>query len=96
MLDENTMCFQQTPVFVLDMSEAPAFAFAAENLDAARHVARSDWLLRALDSFCHERRQTAHARLTLRTATDDEAALYRDRADEFAEEATRFFIAHLL
>jgi hypothetical protein len=90
------MSLQPMPVFVLDLAERPAFAFAADSFDTARQITRSQSLLQALNSFCRIRRPADQAQLQLRAATEDEAALYRDRADEFAEPETRFLIAHLV
>ena len=90
------MSLQPMPVFVLDLAERPAFAFEADSFDAARRITRSHWLLQALDAFCRARRRADGGQLQLRCATDHETALYRDRADEFAEAETRFLIAHLV
>jgi hypothetical protein len=84
------------PIFVLDIAEQPCFAFEADHLNAAEQIVRSPWLLQALDEFCRARRPADGGQLFLRAATDHEAALYRDRADEFAEAETQFLIAHLI
>jgi hypothetical protein len=83
-------------IFVLDIAERPAFAFGADSLDAARRMARSDWMQLALDGFCRARRPTAAGQFQLRYATDEEAAFYRDRVDEFADPTTQVLIAHLV
>jgi hypothetical protein len=90
------MPLQPTTVFVIDIAQLPAFAFEADHVDAARQIVGSAWLLRALDAFCRVRRPADGRQLRLRTATDREAALYRDRADEFAEAEPHFLIAHLV
>lgn len=82
-------------VFVLDIAEQPAFAFQADDISMAEQIARSEWLLQALDRFCRVRRPAEGRQLHLRAATDVEAALYRSRADEFAESEPRLLIAHL-
>jgi hypothetical protein len=87
---------QQPEVFVLDIAERPAFAFAANSLDGARQMARSDWMLLALDRFCRVRRPGAAGQFQLRCATDSEAAFYHDRADEFAAPTAEVLIAHLI
>jgi len=87
---------QRPEVFVLDVAERPAFAFAADSLDGARQMARSDWMLLALDHFCRVRRLRAAGQFQLRCATDTEAAFYHDRADEFAGPAAEVLIAHLV
>jgi hypothetical protein len=85
------------PIFVLDRSNRPAFAFEAEDAETARRLARSRWLVQALDDFCRTRRPRpdCHGPLSLREATDDEAALFRMRADELAEERSCCLILHL-
>ena len=90
------MSIQQTSVFVLDIAELPAFAFEADDFDAARNLFGSYWLLQPLDAFCRVRRPMDRGQLRLRTATDQETALYRNRADEFAEAERRFLIVHLV
>jgi hypothetical protein len=90
------MSLRHTPVFILSIAERPAFAFEADNFNAATQISRSPWLLQALDEFCRARRPADGGQLFLRAATDHEAALYRDRADEFAEAETQFLIAHLI
>jgi hypothetical protein len=91
-----TAMAQQSEVFVLDIAERPAFAFAADSLDRARRMARSDWMLLALDRFCRVRRPGAAGQFQLRCATDSEAAFYNDRADEFADPTNEVLIAHLV
>ena len=98
--DHRPMNFEHTRVFVLELARQPAFAFAADNIDMAQQLARSKWLLQALDAFCRTRRPADRrpadlGRLQLRDATRDEAAFYRDRADEFADTAPAFLVAHL-
>ena len=89
------MSQQPTEVFVLDIAERPAFAFAADSLDGARRMARSDWMLLALDRFCRARRPAAAGSVRLRCATDEEATYYHDRVDEFADPTAQLLIAHL-
>jgi hypothetical protein len=82
-------------VFVLDLGRHPAFAFATGDVEQAQGIVRSSWLLRALDAFC-KRRPLGGGRLQLRPATEAEAAIYRDRADEFAEDVIFSFpIVHI-
>jgi hypothetical protein len=90
------MSLEHMPVFVLDIAKRPAFAFEADDFDSAQQITRSHWLLQPLDTFCRMRRRADAGQLHLRAATDHEATLYRDRADEFAEAETRFLIAHLV
>lgn len=89
------MILEHPHIFVLDIAERPAFAFAADNLDAAQRMVRSEWMLRALDAFCRTRRSAGAGQLQLRNATNDEARFYRDRADEFADATPYVLIAHL-
>lgn len=84
-----------TQIFVLDLADEPAFAFEAADTDGAQRIARSDWLLHALDGFCRARRAAKRGRLRLRSATPTEAAIYLDLADEFADTAPQMLIAHL-
>ena len=91
------MALDHPPVFTLDMAEQPAFAFEADDLDAAQRLVRSEWLLQALERFCSTRvpELDRGGRLCLRRATRDEATLYRARAEEFAEATPHVLIAYL-
>jgi hypothetical protein len=89
------MSFELSRIFVLDIDNQPAFAFEARDWDAAQRAVRSEWLLQALDAFCRTRRPAISGRLQIRDATDNEVALYRDRADEFADTTPDLLIAHL-
>jgi hypothetical protein len=89
------MPLHSTSIFVLEIAGLTAFAFEADNIDAARQITRSHWLLQPLDAFCRLRRRADCGPLRLRDATDHEATLYRDRADEFAETA-QFLVVHLV
>jgi len=99
--DAVSMTTQRTQVshwqvFVLDLGRPPAFAFATGDVEQAQDIVRSPRLLRALDAFCKRRPFDGGNRLQLRPATDDEAAIYHDRADEFAEDVTaRLLIVHI-
>jgi len=96
--DPCFMASDHPQVFILDMAERPVFAFEASDFEMAQRLARSQWLLQALDRFCSTRApaQDSRGRLRLREATRDEAALYRARAEEFADATPRFLIAHLV
>ncbi|WP_315777384.1 hypothetical protein [Bradyrhizobium sp. SZCCHNR1053] len=83
-------------VFAIDLGRRPAFVFAANDHDMAQNLVRSPRLLHAIDAFCRLRRPAQAERLALRGATDDEAAVYRDRADELADGAiSRLLLVHI-
>jgi len=85
-----------SPVFAIDLGRHPAFVFAANDLDTAQSLVRSPRVLQAIDAFCQPRCPTQAGRLALREATTDEAALYRARADEFADDTIfRLLLVHL-
>ncbi|WP_146687357.1 hypothetical protein [Bradyrhizobium canariense] len=85
-------------IFVLEIADAPAFAFEAESCSQAAEVARSPWFTRALDKFYLRRRESwdwNRPPLRLRVATTTEATVYRDFACEFADALDCFLVTHL-
>jgi hypothetical protein len=87
----------QRPIFVLDVLDKADFAFEAESLAQARELSQAPWFVQAVSAFysrkCRER--TNGTFRCTRPATETEASIYRDFADEFAEGADCFLIAHL-
>jgi hypothetical protein len=81
-------------VFVLELDGSPTFAFGAAENESASEIIRSDWFKAAIDGFLSDRPVTDSAVL-LRPATNTEASVFHDLADEFAEPTMRFFVAHL-
>jgi hypothetical protein len=82
-------------VYVIELRELGAFAFEARNEVDAENLARSHWFVQAIDRFCSGRFGTANADSHLRSATDEEASAFQDLADEFADAASSFLVAHL-
>ena len=91
------MMRRERQIFVLDVADEPAFAFGAESARAAEALAQAPWFVRALGDFHAKRRKTwdAGAAVFTRAATESEAALYRERAAEFADAIDRILLAHI-
>ena len=91
----------QRPVFVLDVLDKADLAFEAESLAQARELSEAPWFVQAVSAFysrkCRERtRERTDGTLRRpRPATEAEASVYRDVADEFADRSDCFLIAHL-
>jgi hypothetical protein len=94
---EQRMQQGQKPIFVLDISDKADFAFEAESLAQAQELSQAPWFVQAVSAFyarkCRER--TNGTFRGTRPATETEASIYRDLADEFADESNCFLIAHL-
>jgi hypothetical protein len=91
------MPYRQRPIFVLDIRNEATFAFEAEHLAQARNFVDAPWFAGAVFEFSpskHGGWDDSAARRT-RAATEPEAAIYRDYADEFAEVSDQFLIARL-
>lgn len=88
------MAGRQHRIFVLDFANEPALAFAAESVVEAEALIQAPWFTRAVDDFCRKRRKVHHGSFPVRPrlATDVEASVYRERADEFAD---HFLIANI-
>jgi hypothetical protein len=84
-------------IFVLDIADAPTFAFEADSVTTAEALVQSPWIARAVTDFCAKRGKAlnGNGHLFARLATEAEASLYRDLADEFTEATDRFLVAHL-
>jgi hypothetical protein len=89
---------REKPVFILDVGSGSAFAFEAESPTEADKLTCEPWFTKALEAFCQSRlrTRTGLAPGRIRTATDAEAALYQDRATEFADASSHFLVAHLV
>jgi len=91
----------QRSIFVLDVLDKADFAFEAESLAQARELSEAPWFVQAVNAFysrkCRERtRERTDGTLRRpRPATEAEASIYRDVADEFADRSDCFLIAHL-
>ena len=87
----------QRSIFVLDVLDKADFAFEAESLAQARELSEAPWFVQAVSAFysrkCRERTNGTVRRT--RPATEAEASVYRDFADEFADRSDCFLIAHL-
>ena len=84
-------------VFVLDLADESALAFEAESAVAAEWLTQETWFTRSLADFRRSRpaRQIELASGRIRMATEAEAALYQDRATEFAELSDDVLVAHI-
>lgn len=84
-------------IFILDVGGGSIFAFEAESAIAAEVLTQEPWFTEALQEFRQSRlmRQTGLASGRVRTATEAEAALYQDRAAEFADARDHFLVAHI-
>jgi hypothetical protein len=87
----------QRPIFVLDVVDNAHFAFEADSLAQAQELSQAPWFVQAVSAFnsrkCRERTDGTVRRT--RPATETEASIYRDVADEFADRSDCFLIAHL-
>jgi hypothetical protein len=84
-------------IFVLDLSAESMLAFEAESAIAADRLTREPWFTTALEEFRQSRLRTRTG-LTpgrVRTATEAEAALYQERAAEFADASNHFLVTHI-
>jgi hypothetical protein len=83
-------------VFVLDFTSEPVLAFAAESVVSAEVRVQTPWFTQAVDDFC-KRRKLGNGNFPVRPrlATDAEASLYWERADEFADTTDHFLIANI-
>jgi hypothetical protein len=88
---------REKPVFILDVGGGSAFAFEAESSIEADRLTREPWFTEALEKYRQSRlrTRTGLAPSRVRTATDAEAALYQDRAAEFADASSHFLVAHI-
>ncbi len=81
--------------FVLEVSDCAVFAFEAQSSAQAEEFTRLPWFTRALEDFCLSSRNIPISKGFLRTATEREASVYQDLADEFADATNDFLIANL-
>jgi hypothetical protein len=88
---------REKPIFILEAGAESAFAFEAESPTEADRLTREPWFTTALEEFRQSRLRTwtGLAPTRVRTATEAEAALYQDRAAEFADASNHFLVAHL-
>ncbi len=88
---------RQRSIFILDIVGRAAFAFEADNLAQAEEFTRAPWFARVLGEFYANKRQGWDKNIPVRTrlATEPELSIYREFADELADQSDRFFIAHL-
>jgi len=84
-------------IFTLDVANEPAFVFQAENAHAAEALVQAPRFARALGDFYAKRRKPwdVRAAVSMRPATEAEAALYQDRLAEFADVSDRVLVARL-
>src|SRR5258708_36178216 len=91
----------QRSIFVLDVLDKADFAFEAESLAQARELSEAPWFVQAVSAFysrkCRERtRETTNGTFRrTRPATEAEASVYRDVADELADSTDCILITHL-
>lgn len=87
---------RERSIFVLDILGRPTFAFEAEDLAQAEAFVHAPWFASSLSEFFANKRKGWDKNIPLRTrvATEQEASIYRDIADEFTDLSGRLFIAH--
>lgn len=79
--------------FVIEVSDCAAFAFEARSSAQAAEFTRLPWFTRALEDFCLSSRKMTEGHL--RAATDREASIYQDLANEFADATSDFLVVSL-
>jgi hypothetical protein len=90
----NCSCGGEPTTFVIEVSAEAVFAFEAQNRSQAGELTRSPRFAQALEEFCLSRKMTISDNC-LRPATDSEASIYQDLANEFAGETNDFLVANL-
>jgi hypothetical protein len=95
--EDTLMQRRERPVFVLDVLDRATFAFEAESLAKAEEFTRAPWFAPSLSGFLANKRKEWDKNVPLQTriATEEEASIYREVADEFSDVSGRLFIAHL-
>jgi hypothetical protein len=81
-------------VFVLELDGRPKLAFETLEISSADEIVGSAWFRQAFDRFC-PRGPVTDSNTRLRPATDEEASVFHDFAEEFAEPTAHFLVAHL-
>jgi hypothetical protein len=83
-------------IFILSLFEDVDLAFEADSQESAEGLCRTSWFVQAVDQFrAHKRESASSLFYQARPATDAEAAIYRQIADEFAEWGDRLLVANL-
>ena len=87
---------KESSIFVLDILGTPSFAFEAEDLAQAEAFVHAPWFAPSLGKFFAHKRKgwDANVPLRARVASEEEASIYRDFADEFSDVSGCLFIAH--
>jgi len=88
---------KQRPVFVLDISGRPTFAFEAKNMAEAERLVSAPSFFGSLRDFLAGRHEACSngASIRARAASATEASIYRDLACEFADASGDVLLAHL-
>jgi hypothetical protein len=88
---------KESSIFVLDILGTPSVAFEAEDPAQAEAFVHAPWFAPSLGKFFAHKRKGWDANVPLRprVASEEEASIYRDFADEFSDVSGRLFIAHL-
>ncbi|WP_456782556.1 hypothetical protein [Bradyrhizobium sp. USDA 4516] len=82
-------------MYIVETTGSQRFAFEARSRDDAEGLTRSARFTRAFDGFCSKRLGAESIETRLRVATDQEAAAFRERAEEFADEGNGVLVAYL-
>jgi len=88
---------RERSIFVLDILGRPTLAFEAEDLALAEAFVHAPRFVSSLGEFFANKRKGGWDKnipLRIRVATEEEASIYRDFADEFSDVSGRLFIAH--
>jgi hypothetical protein len=81
--------------FVIEVSDRAAFAFEARSSAQAEEFTRLPWFTRALEDYCLSSCKMTISEGFLRAATDWEASIYQDLANEFAGATNDFLVVSL-
>jgi hypothetical protein len=83
-------------VFILNLFEDTNLAFEADGPESAESLCHASWFVEAVDAFrAHKRESASSLFYRTRPATDAEASMFRQVADEFAELGHRMLVANL-
>ena len=84
------------PVFILNLFEGAELAFEADSQESAEGLCRAPWFVQAVDRFRAHKRESSGSRFyRTQPATEVQAAMYRQIADEFAELGPCMLVANL-
>jgi hypothetical protein len=83
-------------VYAIEFSDSQTFAFEARSHADAKEIVWTNWFVEELDYFCSNKLCRLKTSSLLRAATDNEAAAFRELAEEFADETVGIFLVTYL